>query len=428
MKENRAGPGEAIYQAVQRVLANPGALDIGERRAENRTMGAQSLAGRHNLRTSHAWSFFRFVLVIIGVILCGLGAISAQTADNQSADPSKSWTATTESNENNGNPTRTTESQTQRGNRTVDVRSVQARGLDGTMTPYQDIETETVRLNATSTRTITRTFVQDGNGTRTLSQITQEEKDTLPDGGSKVVRSTSNPDANGNLQVIQREVQETAIKSPGVQETNTTVMLPGIDGTLAPTMRTHELQQRNGNTVEIQKTTLLPDGSGNWQVGEVKKETIKNDGKNSSQQVDVSRPDSEGNLGEVARTVSRESETGSGDKRKEEDAYSVDLPGTTRDGNLHQIQRVTTTQHTDSAGQQTTQTAEAPNPGNPGSGMQVNTIMNDTVRLGPAGAQATRTIQLGGGSGNVGGVVYVDTAKSDSPHAVEVQIAPAQPR
>jgi hypothetical protein len=391
-------------------------------------MGAQSLVRRHELRISHYWSFFRFALVIIGAILCGLGAISAQTADTQSSDSSKSWRTTTESNENNGNPTRTTESHTQTANHTVDVQSVQARGSDGTMGPYQDIETETIRLSATSTRTITRTFVQDANGTRTLSQITQEEKDTLPDGGSKVVRSTSNPDGNGNLQVIQREVQETAIKGPGVQETNTTVMLPGIDGTLVPAMQTREMQQRDGNNVEIRKTTLLPDGTGNWQVGEVKKETINDDGKNSSQQVDVLRPDSEGNLGEVARSVSRESETGSGDKRKEEDAYSVDVPGTTRDGNLHEVQRVTTTQHTDSTGQRTTETSAAPNPGNPGSGMQINTITNDTVRLGPAGAQATRTVQLGDSTGNVGGVVYVDTAKSDNAHAVEVQIAPPQPK
>ncbi|MGA2695153.1 MAG: hypothetical protein ABSE92_03785, partial [Terriglobales bacterium] len=359
--------------------------------------------------------------------LCLAGPIFAQSTDSQSTDSSKSWTATTDSNEDSANPTRTTESHTQNGDRTVDTRSVQTRGPDGTMSPYQNIETETIQLNATSTRTITRTFIRDANGAKTLFQITQEEKQTLPDGGSKIVRSTSNPDANGNLQVVQREVQETAIPGPGAQDTKTTVLLPSIDGTLAPTMQTHELQQRSGNNIEIQKTTLLPDGSGNWQVGEVKKETIKNDGKNSSQQEDVSRPDSEGNLGEVSKTVTHESENAAGDKKKEEESYSLDLPGTTRDGNLHPIQHVTTTQHSDAGGQQTTKISAAPNSGNPDSSMQVTVITNDTVRLGPAGAQASRTIQWNDANRNLG-IVFVDTAKSNNAHAVEVQIAPSHPK
>jgi len=142
-----------------------------------------------------------------GVSFCSSVVVWAQTADSQESGSDKSWTATTDSTESYANPTHTIRSHTQNGNRTVDVRSLQTQGTDGNLTPYQDIETETFRVNATVTRITTRTFVRDGSGRKTLFQVTEEEKQTLPGGNSKVVRTTSNPDANGNLQLVQREIR-----------------------------------------------------------------------------------------------------------------------------------------------------------------------------------------------------------------------------
>jgi hypothetical protein len=127
------------------------------------------------------------------------GAVLAQEPDSQDGASDKSWIATTDSKEGYANPTRTIRSHKQNGNRTVDVRSLQARGTDGNLNPYQDIETETVRVGSTITRTTTLTFVREGNGAKTLFQVTEEEPKTLPGGGSKVARTTSNPDANDNL-------------------------------------------------------------------------------------------------------------------------------------------------------------------------------------------------------------------------------------
>jgi hypothetical protein len=307
------------------------------------------------------------------------------------------------------------------------VQSLQTRGADGTFNPYQDIETETVRVSATIMRTTTRTFARDGSGTKTLSQITEEEKQTLPGGDSKVVRTTSNPDANGNLQLVQRENQETRKTSPDVQETKTTVMLPGINGGLAPAMQMQERQKRSGDTVDIQKVTLLPDGAGSWHVGEVRQETVTGEGKNQSSEVRLSRPDLEGTLSEVSRTVGKESEDVSGARRKSEETYSVDVPGAARDSSLHLVQRITTTQRTNANGQRTTKMEEQPNPGDPGAGLRVTTVTNETIRLGPGGAQATGSIQLRDANGTLG-VISVDMTKSDSVHAIEIQIAPAKPR
>jgi hypothetical protein len=380
----------------------------------------------HCPRPSRAVRLSQLMLLAIGLYFFSNLAIWAQTSDSQTADANKSWSATTESQNDNVNPTRTIESHTQSGNRTLDKQTVQRRGFDGKFEPYQDIEKETVQVDATTVRTTTRTFGRDANGAKTLVQVTEEEKHTLLGGNSNVVRATSNPDVNGTLQLVQREIEETKRTSNDVEETKTTVMLPSVDGGLAPVMKVEERRKRGTDqTVESQKTTLLPDGSGNWQVGEIRQATTRQDGKNRSTEERISRPDSEGKLGEVSRAVSKESESAPGEKRNTVETYSVDVPGSTRDGSLHLVERTTTAQRTSSTGQQTTtQQVEQTNPGDPGSGLRVTILSSDTVRPGPSGAQATRTIQMRDANGSFG-VVSVDTTKSDSIHAIQVRIAPS---
>jgi hypothetical protein len=161
-------------------------------------------------------------------------------------------------------------------------------------------------------------------------------------------------------------------------------------------------------------------------VDEIRQATTRQEGKNRSTDERVSRPDTEGKLGEVSRTVSKESEGASGEKRNTVENYSLDIPGSSRDGSLHLVERSTTSQRTNSTGQQTTeQQVEQANPGDPGSGLQVITLTTDTVRPSPTGAQATRTIQARGTNGSLG-VVSVDTTKSDNIQAIQVQIAPSE--
>jgi hypothetical protein len=366
----------------------------------------------------------RFLLAIGACLGSGL-ALWAQTSDSQ-ADAAKSWTVTSESQSDNVNPTRTLQSHTQSGNRTVDNQSVQRRGADGRFEPYQDIEKTTVQVNATTVRTTMRTFGRNADGAKTLVQMTEEEAHTLPGGNSTVVRSTSNPDADGRLQLVQRQIEETKRISKDVEETKTTVMLPSINGDLAPAMKTQERRERSPNdTVVSQKTTLLSDGTGKWQVGEVRQATTRQDGTGRTTEERISRPDPEGKLGEISRTVTKESDRVPGEKRNTVETYSIDVPGSTRDGSLHLIERATTSQSTSTTGQQTTaRQVEKPDPGDPGSGLRVSIRTTDTVRPGSSGAQATQTISLRDANGDLQ-VVSVDTAKSDNTHAVQVQIAPS---
>ena len=96
------------------------------------------------------------------------------------------------------------------------------------------------------------------------------------------------------------------------------------------------------------------------------------------------------------------------------------------DGSLHLIERATTTQRTNSTGEQITeQQVEQSKPGDPSAGLRVTTLTTDTVRPKDSGAQATRTVQVRDENGSLG-VVFVDTTKSDNVHAVQVQIAPSE--
>jgi len=378
------------------------------------------------LTTNDGPRLSQILVLAIGAYFCVGLALWAQTSDSQTVGGNKSWTSTTESQSGNVNPTRTTESHTQSGNRTVDKQSIQRRGSDGHFEPLQDIEKESVQVNADTVRTVTRTFGWV-NGARTLVQVTEEERQGLAGGDSKVVRATSNPDLNGTLQLVQREIEETKKTGADAEETKTTVMRPSVNGGMAPARQVQERRNRGANdTVESQKTTLFPDGSGNWKVSEMRQATTRQEGKNRSSEERVSHADSEGKLGEVSRTVSKESEGATGEKRNTVETYSVDVPGSTPDGSLHLIERATTAQRTTSTGEQITeQQVEQSNPGDPGVGLRITTLTTDTVRPGSSGGQATRTVRARDANGGFG-VVSVDITKSDNVHAIQVQIAPSQ--
>ena len=120
----------------------------------------------------------RFTMPV--VLFCvSLPSLWAQTSESQASNASESWTTTTESQTSNTNPTRTTESHRQSGNSSVDTQSVERLGPDGHYEPYLDTETESIQVNATTMRTIVRTFRGGGSGQKILTQVTEEERQSL---------------------------------------------------------------------------------------------------------------------------------------------------------------------------------------------------------------------------------------------------------
>jgi hypothetical protein len=242
----------------------------------------------------------------------------------------------------------------------------------------------------------------------------------------KVVRTTSNPNANGDLQVVQHEVQDTKQINPNVQETKSTVFTASTNGGLAASMQTTERDTKTGDhTVEFRKSTLLPDLNGGWQTGEVREGTIKSDGKDRTKEERVLRLGADGNLTVVERTVSKESENAAGEKHGTVETYSNNLPGTPVDGSLHLNQRVTTLHRKGEDGtQSTTKQVEQRNPAQPSDSLQVTREAIDIVRPGLDGTtRQTQTLRSLDSSGGLG-VVSVDTRKQDNAPAVQVNIAP----
>ncbi len=366
---------------------------------------------------------FAWLTVAIIAFCMFVPSLSAQTSDAQ-ANESQSWTKTTESHTDNTNPTRTTESHKQSAKGTLDNQTVERLGADGHYEPYYDIEKESVQVNGTTIRTIERTFARDASGQKILTQVTEEEKQTLQAGDEKVVRTTSNADLDGHLQVAQREVTNTKKISPVVQEKNTTVFLSDGQGGMAASMQIQQREKRSSDhTVKVQASTLLPDGSGNWQVHERKESTIKEDGKERTTEEQVLRPGADGKLASVSRTVGKESETAVGEKKNTVETYSPEVSGSA-DGNLHLSQRVTVVKRAGSDGAQATEKRlEQLNPVDPGAGLQVSTKTLDIVQPSTSGTRETRTVEARDVSGSFT-VVSFDTQKSDNVHAVDVEITP----
>ena len=354
-----------------------------------------------------------FVKPLLVIVLCVGPFVVARAQDSQSNKGDESWTTTAESKAENTNPARTMESHTKSGNRSVDKQRAEVLGPDGHYQPDSDTETETIHVNDSTTRTVVRTYRWDGNGRRQLTQVTEEDARTTASGDKQVTRTTSNSDVNGYFQVVQREVAETTKSSPDTQETKTTLYQADGNGGFSTLQQTHELEKRNADhSVEVQKTLLVPDGNGNWQVGEVKEQTIKEDGKNRTTEERISRPDVNGKLSELSRTVGQETETAAGEKSRTVDTYSTQLPGSSGNGTLQLKQRVTTIQKKDSTGEKTEQQVEEPNLGTPNDGLQSRAKTKYVVQYAAAGTQQTKSTQVRDSAGNFS-VVSVETQKSD---------------
>jgi hypothetical protein len=383
------------------------------------------------MKTASKFTWAPPIATAIIVCLAWTCAAKAQGSAASTGDSNQSWGASSEQRSTSGNlnPTRSTEKHTEANGRTVDTQTLERIGMDGQYVPYLDVEREWVKVDASTTRTIERTYGRDSDGRKTLVQVTEEVQRTLP-GGQKVVRNVSSPDLNGGMQLVRREIQDTRQTNARTQETRTTVLSPDINGGLKPSVQIEERRTKsNDHTVEFKKSTLLPDGAGNLQVMEVRQGTIKEPGTQGKiKEESVLRPDNDGKLAVVERTVSREAEDAPGAKRETVETYSTAVPGAADDGSLHLTQRVTTVQRKRSdGGQMTERQVEERNPGNPGDNPRVTQKTIDIVRPALSGpARGTRTTLSLDSTGSLG-TVWVDMGTTNNPAAIQVDMKAAAP-
>jgi len=364
--------------------------------------------------------------LILAAMLCSFPR--AGIAQTTSGD--QSWTSTNQqgSPDGNINPTRTRASHTETSDRKSDSTSVERVGPDGSYIPYSDTEKETVRINETTSRTIERSYGRDPDGHRTLIQERQEETSTLSGGEQKVTRTLSNPDGDGKLQVVQRELEDSKEVNPGVRVTDTTLLMPDVNGGFTPAVRTEQRETQGADgTIESRKSTLMTDGIGGWKLSEVRESTSKPESADvRSKEERVLRPDANGQLAVVERTVSEEAEDSSGEKHATVEKYSTDVPGVAGDNGLQLVQRETTVQRPSAGAQRTVRQVEKVHPGSLGGGLGLTEETIDIVRPNASGrADENHTILTTDSDGRLS-QVWVDTGKTGDPGAVKVDTkAPA---
>ncbi len=365
----------------------------------------------------------RIVGTLAVMATLGLPVIAQDSSGNQN------WSTTSQQGTPGGaiNPTRTSASHSESGGRVTDRTSVETMGPDGRYVPYLDTEKESVKVNDLTVRTIERTFAKDANGNRTLVQERQEETRQLAGGEEKISRTISNPDSNGGLQVVQREVEDSKQISAGVRMTSTTVMTPDGDGKFAASVQSEQREAKNSDgTIDTRKSTRLADGVGGWKVSEVRESKTKQDGPVSSKDERVLRPDGNGNLAVVERTLTHDDAGSAGGKRGATETYSTNVPGVAGDDSLQLVRRETTVQRAGFEGaQSTTRQVEQARPGAVSDGLQMTEQAIDIVRPGSNGTSETRTILTTDANGQTG-QVWVDMSKSSKAPAApaETKAAP----
>ena len=352
-----------------------------------------------------------FLTAAISTPLCTLAAAQDSSRD-------QSWSSTNQQSDPTGsvNPTRTTKTLSERNGRTVETTSVQAVGPDGRYIPYSQTEKESVRVDANTVRTVERTYGTGPNGQRVLVQQTQEESRSLPGGEQKMARTISNSDANGGLQVMRRELVDSKQVTTGVRETNTTVYSADGSGGLSAAVQVHEQEtQASDGSVQFSKSTQLSDGAGHWNLSEVRQGTIKPEGKEEN----ILRPDADGKLAVMERTVSQQS-SAAGETRAINETYSTNVPGQAGNEGLHLVQRESTVQRSTGGRESTVRQVEGPNPGNPGDALRVTQQAIDIVRPDGRGSAEQKSTVVTFGPDGQGHTAFVDIGKTSDPGVVRV--------
>jgi hypothetical protein len=112
-------------------------------------------------------------------------------------------------------------------------------------------------------------------------------------------------------------------------------------------MQVNEQQKRIPNgTIETKKETLFPDLSGRWQTYEVREQTMEGDDQNRSTDDHVFRRDYVGNISPLSEVVTTQTNA-NGQSTSTSQTYSVDIPGSARDGSMHPLQSSTTVRTTE---------------------------------------------------------------------------------
>lgn len=268
-------------------------------------------------------------------------------------------------------------------------------GINGGSQPLVDQDTQTIKLDDKTTRTVTKIYGQGPDGNRQLITIDQTDKTDLGAGKSKSVSTRSDRDANGNFALTKRKESETVPTGPNSSVTHITVFQPGINQTLAPTQKIEQVDSTSASQNRTTTTTSISDGNGGWTTGNVTDTTTNKQGKDQQTQDEkVYTPDADGKLVLSRRVVTRDWKAANGQQQQETDTYATPQGGTmgAPGGGLSLMQRLTTVKTTKPDGTiETRQQTEQRSLVSPNGGLQITGAVVETATPTKGGTMATQT-------------------------------------
>ena len=260
--------------------------------------------------------------------------------------------------------------------------------------PRQEVVTDTV-TSGSSKQTRNDVVVIDERGQRRLLETTESTQETLANGRSRTVETTSAPDANGRLGVMSRYTEETTTAPSGRRETVGIVLVPGINGGLQESRRTESTEREvTPGVIRVESTERVRGQNGGWETAEVRTLETRPIGPGDSLEDEtIQRRDPSGRLAVSQRNVTRRTEA-NGRVVEVTETFGDNLQVRTRpDTPMGLSQRVTrTTTATTGGGSSTVQEVEARSLAAPNEPMRVVRRIVETVRTVGGQSETQRQI------------------------------------
>ena len=307
------------------------------------------------------------------IVLTSAAARAQQRGGTAGTPPESSTTITQQTYPAGGFlPFRRVEIRTESGGRKVIIERNDLVGIEGRWEPFEEVVSD-IR-DDTNTKTTRRdVFGFDFDHRRRLDTTVESVQETRPSAITNVER-TWIADLDGHLTLSSGYSEETRLVSPGLQQTDATELLPGLDGSLQEVARNQSTEhQVSAAVIRRDSTYLVRDVNGRWIPIEAHSGETRGIG--SADRVDeetVQSPNLAGALVLTDKVVTRTSES-NGENRVVIETYSQDAEGFVRsDNHLALQQRVRrSTTVTPDGGQSTVEEVEARNPIAPSDPMQV---------------------------------------------------------
>ncbi len=266
---------------------------------------------------------------------------------------------------------------------------LQPLSLQGEGGPAAEIEQESVKVDAQTTRITRRSFMTSINGERQLTETVVEEIRRMPDDRVHAVRTVSRKDVSGRFSPVQQEIEDIVPSGPDSCQIKLTRLLPGTNNTLVEKEQVQQRERRKGdNTVEIDRTRYESGVSGSWTAIErrISQNTIGKETTRSEEQVYQYNVNNELALTQQLQVRGWKDSAG---EHLQSESYDRGL-----DGKLRLSSRLTMIQTPQRNGQQQiTEIIEKPSPAAPNEGLKlVRKIVENLQILGPNETEKTMEV------------------------------------